>query len=120
MAKILVVDDSLFQRMSLSKAVRQSGYEALAAENGDMGLHLMKSEAPDAVLLDLNMPELGGFDVLERMRESGTAIPVVILTADIQESSRRRCMDLGAKAILNKPVDENELKAVLESVISGG
>jgi len=113
LAKILIVDDSMFQRHAVGKVLKEAGHNVLEAENGRVALETTAAEAPDAMILDLIMPEYNGFDTLETLRKKGIQIPVFILTADIQQTTRQRCLDLGATAFLNKPLNKDELRGVL-------
>ena len=113
MGKILVIDDSQFQRSKVVGYLTDAGYQTVEAVNGRAGLKLIESETPDLVLLDLLMPELDGFGVLEAMKTNGTSVPVIVLTADIQETRKARCLELGAASFLNKPPKS---EALLEAV----
>lgn len=117
MARILVIDDSFLQRRILSGFIRNRGHEVLEAEGGQVGLELLEAGAVDLVLLDLLMPEMSGFDVLGTIRNQGDELPVVIVSADIQEAARARCEELGATAFLNKPVDEGGLFTAVEPLL---
>lgn len=120
MALILIVDDSSFQRRVIRNLVRQAGHETEEAENGRAGLEKAAARKPDIILTDLLMPELGGLELLEALSEQGAAIPVIIITANIQESVRRRCLELGAAAVVNKPVRREELLPALEKALGDG
>ncbi len=119
MALILIVDDSSFQRRAIRSLVRQASHETEEAENGRAGLEKAAASKPDCILTDLLMPELGGLELLETLREQGAAIPVIIITANIQESVRRRCLELGAAAVVNKPVSQEELLPAIEKALGG-
>jgi CheY-like chemotaxis protein len=116
-ATILVVDDSMFQRHALGRMLKEAGHSVLEAENGIAGLEKIESDRPDAVILDLIMPKLGGFETLEELRKRGNRTPVFVFTADIQATSRERCLELGATAFINKPLNREELKEALERLI---
>ncbi len=113
MPKVLIADDSMFQRSTLTKAVKSLGYEVIAAKNGRECLDAVAEHAPDVVLLDLNMPVLNGFEVLEALQTQESTVPVVVISADIQESSKERCRNLGARDILSKPFPAQKLAALL-------
>ncbi len=117
MGIILVCDDSLFQRRILSSIVKKSGHIPLEAKNGHECLTIAKDEKPDLIFLDLLMPEHDGFAVLKDARDQALGIPIVIVTADIQEITRSDCLNLGAKAFLNKPVDHDEAEAVITKIL---
>lgn len=113
MPKVIIADDSMFQRFSLIKMVKNLNFEIVEAKNGQECLDAIAEHAPDVVLLDLNMPVLSGFDVLERLHAQGASVPVIVISADIQESSKERCLQMGARAILSKPFPEQKLTEML-------
>ncbi len=117
MPKVLIADDSMFQRSALTKAVKSLGYEVIEAKNGRECLDAVAEHAPDVVLLDLNMPVLNGFEVLEALQNQESTVPVVVISADIQESSKERCRKLGAKDILSKPFPAQQLAALLTELV---
>lgn len=116
MPLLIIADDSLFQRFSLSKIAQAEGWEVYQAETGRQCLELIREKAPHGVVLDLNMPDLNGFNVLEQAEEFEKTPDFVVITADIQNSTRERCRELGVKDILHKPVDEAQLREVLKSM----
>lgn len=117
MPVIVIADDSMFQRHILGRIAREAGFEIIEAKSGQECLDLALDRQPDVLLLDLNMPVRNGFEVLQALREARYAKPVVILSADIQETSRQRCRELGVSLYLNKPVDEPLLLAKLRELI---
>ena len=117
MAKILLVDDSKFQRKCMSRMLCDLGHEVIQAENGEMGLQMVKSDKPEIVITDLLMPVMDGIGLLRGLKEENCTIPVVVVTADIQESSKQECLQLGAKAFLNKPHNTVDLEAALSQFL---
>mgnify|MGYP000356044989 CR=1 FL=1 len=117
MKRILIVDDSTFQRKMVTKMVTGAGYEAHTAQNGRECLESLEREWFDLVLLDLNMPEMDGLQVLEHMTDRELQVPMIVLTADIQDSTRKRCMGLGAAAVLHKPPKQAELVSEVERLL---
>lgn len=114
MARILIIDDSSFQRGIIRKTLAQAGYETVEAKNGRDGLQQVLDAGPDLILLDLVMPEMDGFAVLTELQNQQNRIPVVVLTADIQEITREQCLALGAAGFLNKPVKTEDLITVVQ------
>ena len=113
MPTLLIADDSMFQRFQTTKAVREAGYEVIEAKDGGECLQKAREQHPAALLLDLNMPDPGGIAVLEVLSRELPDIRVAVVTADIQETTKARCLELGAKAFLNKPVDHDVLRQLL-------
>ena len=104
MSLILIIDDSNLARASIRKILAPEGYEILEATGGEEGLKMLSQHSPDCILMDLLMPGMTGTEVLEQLRSTGSTTPVVIITADIQTSVRDRCLELGAFAVVNKPL----------------
>jgi CheY-like chemotaxis protein len=113
MAKILVTDDSKFQRRWIARGVQNLGHEIIEAENGQQSLEMVESEKPDCVITDLLMPVMGGIEFMQELAKKGSKVPVVVVTADIQEDTKKHCQDLGAVAFLNKPFDYGALAAAV-------
>ncbi len=116
MAKILVIDDSSFARFRLIQLLKPDGHEFLGAENGAIGFEVAASKKPDCILCDLLMPEVTGFEFLKNMKDKGIDIPVVIITADIQETTKEKALQLGAAAVLNKPPKLSEIRELLNKI----
>ena len=112
-AKILVVDDTEMNRDMLSTLVEADGHKAFLAENGRIGLEMIKNQAFDLVLLDVMMPEMNGYQVLEHLKSDHALrdIPVIVLSALDEIGSVVRCIELGAEDYLPKPFDPVLLRA---------
>jgi CheY-like chemotaxis protein len=118
MALILVIDDAAFARRMICKLLLSDGYEIVEATNGREGLEIVRSQTPDCILTDILMPEMNGFEFLQALQQEGFQIPTIMVTADIQEPSRHRCLELGAAGFINKPAKQNELRQTLKQVFS--
>lgn len=114
--RILLVEDELRLVRSLAKALREEGYAVDTAENGDDGLHLARSYDYDAIILDVMLPALDGWEVLARLRKHKRT-PVLLLTARDTTADRVRGLDAGADDYLVKPFDLPELLARLRALI---
>jgi len=110
----------MFQRHAVAKVLKEGGYDVIEADNGLTGLERIERDRPDAVILDLIMPRCSGFEALEMLNRRGNRIPVFVFTADIQLTSRQRCLELGAIAFLNKPLNKDELQGVLNRHLPQG
>ena len=117
MSLILIIDDSSFTRKALAKMVKEQGYETVEASDGREGIEMAATRSPDCILIDLIMPEMGGLEVLEALRDQESKIPRIVITADIQESVRQQCLEGGALAVLNKPPKKDELQDILANAL---
>ena len=117
MGKILIVEDSWVTRRIIVGIVKADGHELLEAGGGKEGLEMAEKHMPDCILLDLLMPEMDGFDVLEALGEKDLKIPVIVLTANIQKTAREKCLQLGAFAFTNKPTEDDELRSLVHKAI---
>ena len=117
MALILIVDDSVTTRGAVRKVLKGTGHETIEAADGNEALKMAASQEPDCMVLDLIMPGLDGLGVLKALREKGSKIPVVVLTADIQETMREECLELGAVAFVNKPMISQEISDVITTAL---
>lgn len=120
MALILIVDDAAFSRRMIRKALQTDGYEILEATNGREGLEMASTHTPDLILTDLLMPDLHGFELLQAIQQKGLKIPTIIISADIQESSRQQGLQLGAAGFINKPPKAEELRHTVQQLVNQG
>lgn len=118
---ILVVDDEPDIRMILTTFLEAVGYRVVAAADGFEALARAREEAPDAVILDVMMPEMTGYQVARVLKaEPATAAaPILMLTAKTQRSDRFRGLGSGAWAYLAKPFELPEVRAALEAALAG-
>ena len=121
--RILVVDDDRSVRDALRRALTLAGYDVEAVEDGRQALARLSSSAPDAVVLDVGLPELDGLEVSRRLRAAGDRTPILMLTARDAVADRIDGLDAGADDYLVKPFDLGELKARIRALLrrsSGG
>jgi two-component system, chemotaxis family, chemotaxis protein CheY len=118
--KILLVDDSGLARRSVRHMLEPEGYEVVEAEDGMSALERYFLEKPDLVLLDLVMRGMPGFDVLKKLQEMDARARVVVVSADIQDSSKEMAETGGASAFITKPVDRGEMLRVVASLLGSG
>lgn len=119
--RLLVVDDDHYNRKLLDTLLRAEGFAVRHASNGFEALEAVAAEPPDAVLLDLMMPDMDGFEVAKRLRANPASrgTPIVMVTALDDEASRARLSTAGIDAVLTKPVDRWALKVCLEQLFAG-
>jgi len=114
--KILVVDDKKELRALLKQYLSQEGFDVAQAEDGQKALFVARQEKPDLIILDLMMPEMGGYEFLRLYsREADT--PVIILTAKLEENDKVLGLELGADDYITKPFSMRELTARIRSVL---
>jgi len=107
--RILVVDDSGLARRGTRRVLEGAGYTVVEAEDGMVALERYFVDKPDLVVLDLVMKGMYGLEVLSKLRELDPGARVIVLSADIQTSSRQMVSEAGAVAFLNKPVAPEDL-----------
>ena len=100
--KILVIEDEATLQKALNDVLAQDGYDVLSALDGMSGLDLALKENPDLILLDIILPKMDGFEVLKRLKEKESKIPVIILTNLSDINDIQKALDLGATTYLVK------------------
>jgi two-component system response regulator MprA len=115
--RIVVVDDERPLRDVLRRALVLAGYEVRCAQDGLSGLAEIDASSPEAVVLDVGMPDIDGLEVCRRLRAGGNRVPILILTARDAVSDRIDGLDAGADDYLVKPFDVDELKARLRALV---
>lgn len=119
MAKLLVVDDSRLTRRIVTSALKQVGHTVVEAVDGAAGLAAFEAGEFDCVMTDLLMPVMDGFEMAAAIRELAPEIPLLVATADIQESSHERCAVIGVTRLLNKPLKAHQITEAVAEAISG-
>ena len=116
---ILIIDDEPMARVALEALLSGEPYDLFFADNGVRGLTMANDLSPDAILLDVMMPDVSGLEVLRYMRREPSLmhIPVVIVSARTLPTDIRAGMEAGASAYLTKPVGFQELRETVEEVI---
>jgi two-component system response regulator MprA len=114
---ILVTDDERSVRSAVRRALTLEGYRVTEAEDGAQALNVISSDRPDAIVLDVMMPELDGYQVCRALRDSGDATPILMLTARDEIDQRVKGLDAGADDYLVKPFALEELLARLRALI---
>jgi two-component system response regulator MprA len=118
--RVLIVDDDRSLRDALRRALVLGGYDAVLAASGQEALTQVADSSPDAVVLDIGLPDLDGLEVCQRLRAAGNRIPVLMLTARDAIEDRIDGLDAGADDYLVKPFDVGELKARLRALLRRG
>jgi DNA-binding response OmpR family regulator len=113
---ILVIDDEPHIVMGLRDALEFEGFKVAAAGNGRDGIALARTETPDAVILDLMLPDMNGYAVCEELRRWSAFVPIIMLTARSLETDKIRGLDVGADDYVTKPFSVNELIARIRAI----
>lgn len=119
MPKILVVEDNEENRDSLARRLRRRGFEVLLAVDGQAGVDAAKADKPDIVLMDMNMPELDGWEATRQIKAviGLEAVPVIALTAHAMSGDRERAIAAGCSDYHTKPIEFPKLLAQIEAVL---
>jgi len=117
---ILLVEDDAETREAVSRVLADEGYRVVGVERGEAGTRALKAGAIAAVILDVTLPDASGFDLCRDWRAAGVRVPVLMLTARTDVSSRVRGLDAGADDYLGKPFALSELRARLRALLRRG
>lgn len=120
MANVLVIDDSGFSRKRVTSAVAEAGHTITEATNGQEGLNLIAAVSFDCVVSDNLMPVMEGVEMLRHLRAAGNNIPVIMCSADIQDSTRDECDELGVSGFIAKPFKPEQLIDAVALAIEAG
>jgi len=115
--RILIVDDEPAIRRFLRTSLGAEGYGLLEAESGEGALKLLGRNAADLVVLDLGLPGLGGLEVIRRLREEGSSVPIVVLSSRTDEAGKVKALDMGADDYVTKPFGMDELLARIRAAL---
>jgi two-component system response regulator MprA len=115
--RVLVIEDDDAVRAAVRRALLLGGYEVLLAENGQKGMLQAQSDVPDAIILDLGLPDIDGMQVCRSLRSSGNRTPILMLTARDAIDDRVDGLEAGADDYLVKPYDVRELQARLRAIM---
>jgi DNA-binding NtrC family response regulator len=118
--KILIVDDEKLVRWSLTQKCAEYGYQSVEAGTAAEALRLLQSESPDAVLLDVHLPDKSGIEVLETLKQTGEMRTVIMMTADPRLDEVKTALRLGAYDFVSKPINFEELDVTLQNALEAG
>src|ERR1700675_482658 len=116
-ATILIVEDEYAVARGIQYALQQEGYEVTVARDGKEGLEFATTQAPDLVVLDVRLPGMDGFEILRRLRATGSKAPVLMLTARDDETDKVVGLELGADDYLTKPFGLRELMSRIKALL---
>jgi two-component system cell cycle response regulator DivK len=110
-ATILYVEDNFDNRMLVRRVLEAEGYRVVEAEDGTQGIEWLRSEIPDLVLMDINLPEVDGYEVTKRFKQlpSMEKVPVIAMTANVMKGDREKTLAAGCDGYIPKPIDIDTL-----------
>ena len=119
MAKILYIEDNFENRLLVNRILTVEGHMLIEAEDGPEGLRIAQQENPDLILVDINLPDMDGYEVTARLREirSLQRVPIVALTANVLSGDRERSLRCGCDGYIQKPLDVDMLPAQVETFL---
>jgi chemotaxis protein CheC len=120
MERILVIDDSRLACAALRQVLEKLGHQVVVANSAEQGLQLASEQTPDCITTDILMPGMDGRELHDALRARGLGVPVIVVTADIQQTTRDDCMRRGAHAVVEKPFKGQELTKSIESALTAG
>jgi CheY-like chemotaxis protein len=115
--KVLLVDDEEDFRKLLAFWLKSKGYSVITASNGEEAISLAKSESPAIIFMDLNMPVMDGSDALKKLREFNKDVPVIIISAYVDDRKAKQAMELGISGVFYKGKDFQEGLSLLEAAL---
>jgi two-component system, cell cycle response regulator DivK len=120
MSKILLVEDNEMNRDMLSRRLQRKGYEVVLALDGQSGVELSQTQAPDLILMDMSLPVLDGWEATRRLKTDASTrhIPIIALTAHAMSSDREKALEAGCDDYDTKPVELPRLLAKIVALLS--
>jgi len=121
MSRILVVEDDAENRDALGRWLKRRGFDVLSAPNGRTGVEMARLESPDLILMDMDLPELNGWEATRQIRaaaDGAAVIPVIALTAHAMSGDRERALAAGCSEYHAKPIEFRTLLARIEAILA--
>lgn len=110
-ARILYIEDSSPNRLLVKRILLAEGYEVLEADDGISGMEVARREHPDLILMDMNLPDVDGYEITRRLRKCPdlSDIPIVAMTANVMHGDREKALEAGCVGYIPKPIDVDAL-----------
>lgn len=121
-ATILYIEDNFDNRLLVRRVLEAEGYRVIEAEDGVQGLDYLQSETPDLVLMDINLPEVDGYEMTKRLKQlpSMTKVPVIAMTANVMKGDREKTIAAGCDGYIPKPIDIDALPVQIARFLRKG
>jgi two-component system cell cycle response regulator DivK len=119
-ATLLYIEDNAANRLLVRRVLEAEGYTVLEAADGPLGLEMVRDTPPDLILLDINLPEMDGYEFVSRLRkiEGLEKTPVIALTANVMKGDRERTLAAGCDGYIQKPIDVDALPEQVADFLS--
>jgi two-component system cell cycle response regulator DivK len=117
--RILYIEDDPSNRLLVRRILEAEGYSIMEATDGLAGLEMAAQMQPDLILLDINLPEMDGYDLASRFREMPelNQVPIMALTANVMKGDRERTLEAGCDGYIQKPIDVDRLPKQIEEIL---
>jgi two-component system cell cycle response regulator DivK len=104
---VLYIEDDFQNRVLVRRVLEASGFSIIEAENGSIGLRLAQDVIPDLILMDINLPEIDGYEVTAHLKRIGALahVPIIAMTANVMKGDREKTLDAGCDGYIQKPID---------------
>jgi two-component system cell cycle response regulator DivK len=120
--QILYIEDNPGNRMLVKRILEAEGYAVMEATDGPSGLEVAAQERFDLILLDINLPEIDGYDLAKRMRDMPNLkdVPILAVTANVMQGDRERTLEAGCDGFIPKPIDVDKLPEQIRTALEKG
>jgi two-component system, cell cycle response regulator DivK len=120
-AKILYIEDEFHNRVLVQRVLMASGFEVVEAENGQEGIKLAQQVGPDLILMDINLPDIDGYEATTRLKqmEQLNNVPIIALTANVMKGDREKTLSAGCDGFISKPIDVDRLPEQINEFLAG-
>jgi two-component system cell cycle response regulator DivK len=120
--KILYIEDNPGNRLLVSRILMVEDYEVIEAEDGPTGIEKAMQEMPDLILMDMNLPDIDGYELTRRMRDIPElgGIPIIAMTANVMHGDREKSLEAGCDGYIPKPIDVDALPEQIELFLKKG
>jgi two-component system cell cycle response regulator DivK len=118
-ARILYVEDNSENRLLVKRILEAEGYSILEATDGPSGLEVAIQARPDLILLDINLPEIDGYDLARHFRDTPglQQVPILAITANVMKGDRERTLEAGCNGYIQKPIDVDQLPEQVKAAL---
>jgi len=118
-ARILYIEDDPGNRMLVRRILEAEGFSIMEATDGPAGLEIAAQMQPDLILLDINLPEIDGYDLAKRFRDTPglQQVPILAITANVMKGDRERTLEAGCDGYIQKPIDVDQLPEQIKTAL---